>query len=178
MSIADSGGDPRVPGWRRGARPSPGRRQQHRSGRSIATQVGWAASSGGRDLDDPRRPSNVVRVMSFRTMLVLINGTYVEISLDSLTQAGIIFIMGVAIIITNVLVIATLLNFRGWRNVSLGLVRKIYFLMRAGCYIRNLHYTNKKKCLWIWNNKIDLFRLARPPKFFSSDVRLRGLFQM
>lgn len=53
------------------------------------------------------------RVMSLRTMLVLINGTYVEISLDSLTQAGIIFIMGVAVIITNVLVIATLLNFRG-----------------------------------------------------------------
>lgn len=64
-------------------------------------------------LQEVRQWSCCSRVMSLRTMLVLINGTYVEISLDSLTQAGIIFIMGVAVIITNVLVIATLLNFRG-----------------------------------------------------------------
>ncbi|KAJ9576305.1 hypothetical protein L9F63_006805, partial [Diploptera punctata] len=35
-------------------------------------------------------------------------------TLETLTQAGIIFIMGVAIILTNVLIIATFLNYRGW----------------------------------------------------------------
>jgi len=34
-------------------------------------------------------------------------------TLESLTQAGIIFIMGVAIILTNILIIATFLNYRG-----------------------------------------------------------------
>ncbi|KAK7864933.1 hypothetical protein R5R35_008733 [Gryllus longicercus] len=34
-------------------------------------------------------------------------------TLETLTQAGIIFVMGVAIIVTNVLIIATFLNFRG-----------------------------------------------------------------
>jgi hypothetical protein len=35
------------------------------------------------------------------------------ITLETLTQAGIIFIMGVAIILTNILIIATFLNYRG-----------------------------------------------------------------
>lgn len=35
------------------------------------------------------------------------------LSLESLTQAAIIFVMAMAIIITNVLIIATLVNFRG-----------------------------------------------------------------
>lgn len=39
--------------------------------------------------------------------------TEIVLSLESLTQAGIIFIMALAIIITNVLIIATLVNFRG-----------------------------------------------------------------
>lgn len=34
-------------------------------------------------------------------------------TLETLTQAGIIFIMAVAIILTNVLIIATFLNYRG-----------------------------------------------------------------
>jgi hypothetical protein len=34
-------------------------------------------------------------------------------TLETLTQAGIIFIMGVAIILTNVLIIATFFNYRG-----------------------------------------------------------------
>ena len=34
-------------------------------------------------------------------------------TLESLTQAGIIFIMWVAIILTNILIIATFLNYRG-----------------------------------------------------------------
>jgi hypothetical protein len=33
--------------------------------------------------------------------------------LEGLTQAGIIFIMAIAIIVTNILIIATFLNFRG-----------------------------------------------------------------
>ncbi|KAJ8946020.1 hypothetical protein NQ318_023267 [Aromia moschata] len=39
--------------------------------------------------------------------------TEIVLTLESLAQAGIIFIMALAIIITNVLIIATLLNFRG-----------------------------------------------------------------
>ncbi|CAG9816400.1 unnamed protein product [Phaedon cochleariae] len=40
-------------------------------------------------------------------------GAEIVLTLRSLTQAGIIFVMALAIIITNVLIIATLLNFRG-----------------------------------------------------------------
>ena len=39
--------------------------------------------------------------------------TEIVFTLESLTQAGIIFVMALAIIITNVLIIATFLNFRG-----------------------------------------------------------------
>lgn len=41
------------------------------------------------------------------------DNTEVVFTLEALVQAGIIFIMGVAIIITNILIIATFLNFRG-----------------------------------------------------------------
>ncbi|XP_018570359.2 G-protein coupled receptor 52 [Anoplophora glabripennis] len=41
------------------------------------------------------------------------NGTEMVFTLESLAQAGIIFIMALAIIITNILIIATLLHFRG-----------------------------------------------------------------
>lgn len=47
--------------------------------------------------------------------------TEIVLSLESLTQAGIIFIMALAIIITNVLIIATLVNFRGkctWKRIK------------------------------------------------------------
>jgi hypothetical protein len=41
------------------------------------------------------------------------NAARIFFTLESLTQAGIIFIMGVAIILTNILIIATFLNYRG-----------------------------------------------------------------
>jgi hypothetical protein len=41
------------------------------------------------------------------------DATEVLFTLEALTQAGIIFIMGVAIILTNVLIVATFLNYRG-----------------------------------------------------------------
>lgn len=36
-----------------------------------------------------------------------------ELSLEALMQAGFIFVLGVAIILSNLLIIATYLNFRG-----------------------------------------------------------------
>jgi hypothetical protein len=41
------------------------------------------------------------------------HATEIPFTLETVTLAGIIFIMGVAIILTNVLIIATFLNFRG-----------------------------------------------------------------
>jgi hydrogenase-4 membrane subunit HyfE len=41
------------------------------------------------------------------------HATEIPFTLEALTQAGIIFIMGVAIILTNALIIATFLNYRG-----------------------------------------------------------------
>lgn len=64
---------------------------------------------------------NVTRAM-FRdgggegTMIILTDtesNTDIVFTLESLTQASIIFVMGLAIIISNVLIIATFLNFRG-----------------------------------------------------------------
>lgn len=58
----------------------------------------------------------MVQIRDTSTMIILGDSdddTDLVFTLESLTQAGIIFIMGVAIIITNVLIIATFLNFRG-----------------------------------------------------------------
>ncbi|KAK5639940.1 hypothetical protein RI129_010751 [Pyrocoelia pectoralis] len=60
------------------------------------------------------------RASDTSTMIILSDAdddTEFVFTLESLTQAGIIFIMGIAIIVTNVLIIATFLNFRGHAEV-------------------------------------------------------------
>ncbi|XP_030756274.1 beta-2 adrenergic receptor [Sitophilus oryzae] len=58
----------------------------------------------------------MLRTRDTSTMIIFSDSsddTEIVFTLESLTQAGIIFIMALAIIITNVLIIATFLNFRG-----------------------------------------------------------------
>lgn len=59
---------------------------------------------------------NMLRTRDTSTMIIFSDSnddTEIVFTLESLTQAGIIFIMALAIVITNILIIATFLNFRG-----------------------------------------------------------------
>ncbi|XP_019876957.1 G-protein coupled receptor 52 [Aethina tumida] len=58
----------------------------------------------------------MLRTRDTSTMIIFSDSnddTEIVFTLESLTQAGLIFIMALAIVITNVLIIATFLNFRG-----------------------------------------------------------------